>query len=78
VRAVISGAKGYYDAFFERLRACCPAMPLLVGLSLSEQCVASVPTEAHDVLLDAVVTPTGVLFGPSGELSQPRSFLIEK
>ena len=64
MRAVISGAKGYYDAFFERLRACCPAMPLLVGLSLSEQCVASVPTEAHDVLLDAVVTPTGVLFGP--------------
>ena len=59
--ARLGRGKGYYDAFFARLRAVCTPMPLLVGLSLSEQCVPSVPVEPHDVLLDAVVTPTGVL-----------------
>ena len=59
--------KGYYDTFFERMRSArlaagaSPALPLLVGLSFNEQLIDGVPTEAHDVVLNAIVTPSGVI-----------------
>ena len=63
--------QGNYDTFFEtmrreRLRAgISPALPLLIGLSFTEQLIDDVPTEVHDVLLNAVVTPSGVIYPSS-------------
>lgn len=54
--------KGYYDCFIERItkehEKFGRAQPILIGLALDEQIVESVPTEAHDICLDYVVTPT--------------------
>jgi 5-formyltetrahydrofolate cyclo-ligase len=54
--------KGYYDSFLaalQRRRAALGLPPAFcVGLCLDEQVQPSVPLSEHDVLLDAVVTPT--------------------
>lgn len=63
--------KGYYDTFFESMRrerlaaGISPVLPLLIGLSFTEQLIDDVPTEVHDVLLNAVVTPSGVIYSSS-------------
>jgi 5-formyltetrahydrofolate cyclo-ligase len=48
---------GFYDRLLPRLAPAAAA----IGLAFDEQVVACVPTEAHDVRLAAVVTPTRVL-----------------
>jgi len=47
--------RGYFDRFFAR------HAPLRVGLALDEQFVAELPRDAHDVAMDVLVTPGGVL-----------------
>lgn len=48
---------GFYDRLLARLRP----DAVMIGLAFDEQVVASVPTQAHDVRLDFVVTPTRTL-----------------
>jgi 5-formyltetrahydrofolate cyclo-ligase len=50
---------GSYDRVLARLRSAA-AHPLLVVLLYAHEVVESVPREAHDRLVDAVVTPEGV------------------
>lgn len=50
---------GYYDRYLEGKAAGTP--PYLVGLAFHEQQLDSVPVQAHDVQLDALVLPSGVL-----------------
>jgi 5-formyltetrahydrofolate cyclo-ligase len=45
--------KGHYDAFLPRLRTGVP----VIGLAFELQAVASLPVEAHDVLLGEVISP---------------------
>ena len=48
--------KGFYDRFLPRLRPdCCKC-----GIGYDFQIVDELPIEAHDILLDAVVTPSDV------------------
>jgi 5,10-methenyltetrahydrofolate synthetase len=48
---------GYYDSFVASLAAARDAPPpLLVGLAFAQQLVPTVPTEAHDVGVDVLVT----------------------
>mmetsp|Transcript_21965 Transcript_21965/g.44420 ORF Transcript_21965/g.44420 Transcript_21965/m.44420 type:complete len:86 (+) Transcript_21965:440-697(+) len=62
--------KGYYDTFLEALSEGRAARglppPVAVGLCLDEQLVPEVPTDVHDRILDAVVTPTAA-FGSGGD-----------
>ena len=57
--------KGYYDCFLAKLQAKRKALGLppafIVGLALDQQIVESVPTTDHDVVLDAVTTPSRML-----------------
>lgn len=48
--------KGYYDRFLAQLRPGC----FKCGIGYDFQLVDELPTEPHDVPLDAVVTPAGV------------------
>ena len=48
--------KGFYDRFLAALRPDC----FKCGIGLDFQVVDDLPTEPHDVLLDAVVTPARV------------------
>ncbi len=50
---------GYYDRLLSRLRANTPK----IGLAFALQRVTEMPTEAHDILLDAVITEEGCLIG---------------
>lgn len=53
--------KAYYDRAFAFLGSReRPSRPVMIGLAHSLQRVASLPVEAHDVVLDAVVTPDRV------------------
>jgi 5-formyltetrahydrofolate cyclo-ligase len=52
---------GHYDRLLSRLT---PGA-LAIGLAFDEQVVTEVPTEAHDVRLDAVITPTRTIL-PAG------------
>ncbi|GAB5037108.1 5-formyltetrahydrofolate cyclo-ligase [Nannochloropsis oceanica] len=56
--------KGYYDCFLSRLQASHARegrqRPYTVGLALDEQIVESVPLDAFDLPIDAVVTPSKV------------------
>ena len=61
---------GYYDAYSERLRAGAAR----VGLAFDLQLVDTVPSEPHDLRLDALVTESGVLrFATRSELPSPVS-----
>lgn len=53
---------GFYDRLLPHLRD----DAFVVGLAYDEQIVDDVPREAHDVPLDAVVTPTRTLTRPPG------------
>lgn len=48
---------GWYDRFLSEVRADCSA----VGVCFAEQIVDALPTEAHDVAMDHVVTDRGVV-----------------
>ena len=48
---------GYYDRYLPRLRSEVP----VVAICFSEQLVEEVPTDAHDLPVDAIVTPDEVL-----------------
>lgn len=51
---------GYYDDFFRRYKLQHHgSKPLLIGLSLKEQVVNSVPVESHDQGMDCIVTGDG-------------------
>jgi 5-formyltetrahydrofolate cyclo-ligase len=56
-RARLGMGGGFYDRLLPRLA---PAAAV-IGLAFDQQVVSCVPTEAHDVRLAAVVTPTRVL-----------------
>jgi 5-formyltetrahydrofolate cyclo-ligase len=47
---------GWYDRFLGRIRSDC----LTIGVGFEAQLVEALPTEPHDVRLDAVVTERGV------------------
>eukprot|EP00968_Pinguiococcus_pyrenoidosus_P010407 scaffold825_cov249-Pinguiococcus_pyrenoidosus.AAC.2 len=53
--------KGYYDTFLQSLTDARAALelppPLKIGVGLDFQLVEEIPTEEHDQVLDAVVTP---------------------
>lgn len=51
---------GFYDDFFQRYQLQHGGKkPLLIGLSLVEQIVESIPVEPHDWLMDCIVTGDG-------------------
>lgn len=50
--------RGYYDRFLRRVAA------RRIGLAFSVQKFESLPHEAHDIRLDALITEGGVLFPP--------------
>jgi len=52
---------GYYD----RLLAAPERRALAVGFAFEQQLLAAVPTDAHDVRLDAIVTESGVVMARS-------------
>jgi 5-formyltetrahydrofolate cyclo-ligase len=52
---------GMGGGFYDRLLPAMRPDTLRVGLAFDEQVVPTVPTEEHDVSLDAVVTPTRTL-----------------
>ena len=47
---------GFYDRFLEQSRP-----PVVIGVCFDEQITAKVPSEEHDQLMTAVVTPTKLL-----------------
>jgi 5-formyltetrahydrofolate cyclo-ligase len=51
----IGRGKGYYDRYMEFYRG------LKIGIGQEEQVVEGIPTDAHDVLMDVVVTSERVL-----------------
>ena len=51
---------GFYDEFFLVYPARHGRLPFLVGVGLEPQLVDNVPTEAHDVPLDAVIVGDAV------------------
>lgn len=52
---------GMGGGFYDRLLAGLPPGTVKIGLAFDEQIVEAVPREAHDVVLDAVVTPRRIL-----------------
>jgi 5-formyltetrahydrofolate cyclo-ligase len=48
---------GWYDRFLARVRPDC----LTIGVAFDAQIVDDLPTESHDVVLDLVVTESGVI-----------------
>lgn len=57
--------KGYYDVTLERLRTRTPAL-LAIGVGFALQEEASLPAEAHDAKLDAIITENEIISGPVG------------
>jgi 5-formyltetrahydrofolate cyclo-ligase len=53
---------GYGGGYYDRTLAALPKKPMLIGLAFAAQELASIPREAHDVPLHAVVTENGVRF----------------
>jgi len=56
---------GYYDKALAGLRRFADGGPLRVALLFDDELVDSVPSEDHDCLVDAVVTPNRVVYLPS-------------
>lgn len=52
---------GFYDRFVGAWRAVCPMGSAAVGVGFGVQVVDRVPSEAHDAVLDGLVTDAGVL-----------------
>jgi len=59
--ARLGKGKGYYDRFLkdylQQVKLFGAVKPVLIGLAFKEQMVDKVPTEAHDMVLDTVITP---------------------
>lgn len=53
---------GYGGGYYDRTLAHLVPRPRLVGFAFSGQAQKSIPHEAHDVMLDAVVTERGLAF----------------
>lgn len=53
--------KGYYDATLKALKAKVPYLKTL-GIAFACQEVTVVPTEPHDVILDAIATENGIIY----------------
>lgn len=53
--------RGYYDRVLGQTRAFC------IGVSLDPGLVGAVPTESHDIPMDAVVTPSVTVFGENAQ-----------
>jgi 5-formyltetrahydrofolate cyclo-ligase len=53
---------GYGGGYYDRTLASLAIKPLLVGLAFGIQELPSIPRQAHDLPLDAVVTESGVRF----------------
>jgi len=49
--------KGYYDSFLEKCGAVQERPPYTIALSFSGQILESIPTDTHDFVIDAVITP---------------------
>ncbi|TVS00897.1 MAG: 5-formyltetrahydrofolate cyclo-ligase [Phycisphaerales bacterium] len=67
---------GFYDRFVQRCRegATGPGGthgPIAVGVCFDEQLIDRVPTEGHDLMLDAVATPTKIRRRSGGLSPQP-------
>ncbi len=52
---------GYYDRAIERLEAR-DKMPKLIGIAFDVQKVEKVPAEPHDVILDGILTESGLIW----------------
>lgn len=63
--------KGYYDRFLAGAGAG-TARPLAVGIAFACQQVAAIPSEPHDVRLDAVLTEQGLLV-PASASAMPTA-----
>lgn len=59
-KARLGHGAGFYDEFFLVYQARHGRLPFLVGVGLEPQLVDNVPTEAHDVPLDAVIVGDAV------------------
>ena len=60
--------KGYYDRYLAQRAAAATApagRPFAVGVAFACQQVPAIPSEAHDVPLDAVLTEGGLLLAQS-------------
>jgi 5-formyltetrahydrofolate cyclo-ligase len=57
---------GFGGGFYDALLASLPASTPKIGLAFQEQLCDEVPVEAHDVPLDAVITPRAMLRPGSG------------
>lgn len=53
---------GYGGGYYDRTLAHLGARPILVGFAFSGQEQETIPHQAHDVMLDAVVTERGLVF----------------
>lgn len=55
---------GYYDDFFQRYRLQHKGevFPLLIGITLKQQMVDSIPMDAHDQYMDCIVTGDGSIY----------------
>lgn len=62
---------GYYDRTLKAIRA--KRKVSVIGLAYSCQEVPHVPVEAHDQLLDAIVTERGVVFAMPAETERERA-----
>jgi 5-formyltetrahydrofolate cyclo-ligase len=49
--------KGYYDTFLQTCSSVQDRPPYTIALSFSEQIIESVPTDNHDYVINAVITP---------------------
>ena len=49
--------KGYYDKFLTKYNEC-----FKIGIAFEEQRINEVPTEAHDISLDMIVTENNIYF----------------
>ena len=59
--ARLGRGSGFYDRFLAEWRRSRAGAHVACGVGFTCQLVHLVPTEAHDALLDAVVTPVGVI-----------------
>jgi 5,10-methenyltetrahydrofolate synthetase len=47
---------GYGGGFFDRTLAALPAKPLVIGLGYSQQAIATIYPQPHDIVMDRIVT----------------------
>ena len=57
---------GYGGGYYDRTLAAMQKTPRLIGLAFAAQELESIPREAHDVPLDAVITEAGIRYFGAG------------